>query len=56
MFSTMPTDLLEEVTKGRLEQVKPAATPKYVHPETVKVVVPTKNYAHVAWPYGLRPF
>ena len=56
MFSTMPEDLLEEVTKGRLEQVKPAAIPKYVDPDTVKEVILTKNYAKIAWPYGLRPF
>ncbi len=56
MFSPMPTEMLEEMPKERLEQVKPATAPKYVHPETEKEVVPNKNYAKVAWPCGLKPF
>jgi hypothetical protein len=56
MFSPMSTELLEEMPKERLEQVKPAKAPKYVHPETEKEVFPSKNYAKLVWPYGLKPF
>jgi len=56
MFSPMSTELLEEMPKERLEEVKPVSAPKYVDPKTEKEVFPSKNHAQVVWPYGLKPF